>query len=242
MAENSNDQEQKDERNNNAGQVATVRQVPPTEVSTVMPEAFPVPLPEPPPLLIVVSGPSGVGKDATLKRMKANGAPFHFLVTNTTRRQRPNEVEGVDYHFITPDEFYRKLANEEFLEHAVVYGHQYGNSKREIEEALARGEDVILRIDVQGAETIRHKVENAVFIFLVTDLVELEKRLRARRTESEEALQIRLRMAAIEMQELSKFDYVVENRDEALDRTVCDIEAIIRAEKLRAHPRVVKFL
>ncbi len=207
-----------------------------------MPDSFSTAVPPPPPLLIIVSGPSGVGKDATLKHMKTDGAPFHFLVTNTTRLQRPNEIEGVDYHFITPEEFYHKLGNGEFLEHAVVYGHQYGNSKREIEEALSRGQDVILRIDVQGAETIRHKVEDAVFIFLVTDLVELEKRLRARRTESEEALQIRLRMAAIEMQELSKFDYVVNNRDDALDETVRNIEAIIRAEKLRTHPRVVKFL
>ncbi len=211
-------------------------------MSSPAPDAFPTTLPSPPPLLIIVSGPSGVGKDATLKRMKADGAPFHFLVTNTTRLQRPNEIEGVDYHFVTPDEFYRMLADGDFLEHAVVYGHQYGNSKREIEQAPANGEDVILRIDVQGAETIRHKVEGAVFIFLAAEMAELEQRLRARRTESEEALQIRLRMAAIEMQEMSKFDYVVFNRDDALDKTVADIEAIIRAEKLRAHPRVVRFL
>ncbi len=194
------------------------------------------------PLLIIVSGPSGVGKDATLKRMKADGAPFHFLVTNTTRRQRPNEVEGVDYHFVTEEEFYRKLASGDFLEHAVVYGYQYGNSKSEIQQALARGEDVILRIDVQGAETIRHKVEGAVFIFLTAEPAELEKRLRARRTESEEALQTRLKMAAVEMQEMSKFDYVVANHDAALAKTVGDIEAIIRAEKLRTRPRRVRFL
>ncbi len=209
---------------------------------SMAPDVFPTLLTKPQPLLIVVSGPSGVGKDATLKRMKADGAPFHFLVTNTTRPRRANEIEGVDYHFVTPETFYRMLANGDFLEHAVVYGNQYGNSKREIEQALAQGEDVILRIDVQGAETIRHKVEGGVFIFLAADMVELEKRLRARRTESEEALQIRLRMAAIEMQEMPKFDYGVVNRDDALDQTVEDIEAIIRVEKLRTHPRVVRFL
>jgi guanylate kinase len=206
------------------------------------PDAFPTTLAAPQPLLIIVSGPSGVGKDATIKRMRADGAPFHFLVTNTTRPQRPEEVEGVDYHFVTTDEFERMLARGEFLEHAVVYGHHYGNSKRKVEQALARGEDVILRIDVQGANTIRHKVEGAVLIFLTAELGELERRLRARKTESEEALQNRLKMAAREMQDMPKFDYVVANRDEALDETVADIEAIIRAEKLRAHPRVVRFL
>jgi guanylate kinase len=195
----------------------------------------------PPALFVLISGPSGAGKDVTLKRMKARGAPFHFLVTNTTRPKRDSEIEGVDYHFVTPEDFNRKLARAEFLEHALVYGYHYGNSKAEIQQALARGQDVILRIDPQGAETIRHKVEGAVFIFLIASLPELEARLRARRTESEEALQLRLKMSAREMQESKKFDYTVVNRDGHLDETVADIEAIIRAEKLRSHPRVVKF-
>jgi guanylate kinase len=194
------------------------------------------------PLFIVVSGPSGVGKDVTLKRMKEQGAPFHFLVTNTTRPRRPAEIEGVDYRFVTPEEFNLKLAGGEFLEHAVVYGHLYGNSKAEIEASLAQGQDVILRIDVQGAQTIRLKVQGAIFIFMIATAAELEKRLRARHTESEEALRIRLKMAAIEMEEMYKFDYVVMNRDEELDRTVEDIQAIIRAEKLRTQPREVRFL
>ncbi len=203
---------------------------------------FPVPLPERHPLFIVVSGPSGVGKDVTLKRMKQRGAPFHFLVTNTTRPKRPGEVEGVDYHFNTPEQFNLKLERGEFLEHALVYGYQYGNSKAEIEAFLAKGQDVILRIDTQGAETIRHKVAGAVFIFLVATSAELEKRLRARHTESEQALQIRLRMSAVEMREMYKFDYIVMNRDDHLDQAVDEIQAIIRAEKLRAQPRVVQFL
>jgi guanylate kinase len=211
-------------------------------VSAVASDELPLPLLKRVPLLIVVSGPSGVGKDVTLKRMKEQGAPFHFLVTNTTRPRRATEVEGVDYRFITPDEFNLKLARGEFLEHAVVYGHQYGNSKSEIEAFLAQGRDVILRIDVQGSETIRRKVDGAIFIFMVASAAELEKRLRARHTESEEALQIRLKMSAIEMRELNKFDYVVMNRDDELDRTVEDIQAIIRAEKLRAQPRVVRVL
>lgn len=195
-----------------------------------------------PPLLVIVSGPSGVGKDATLKRMQAHDAPFHFLVTNTTRARRPSETEGVDYHFVTREEFEGKLARDEFLEHAVVYGNRYGNSRRDIQEALARGIDVVMRIDVQGAATIRKKVEGAVFIFLLSTMEELENRLRERKTESEEALQLRLRTAASEMQERDGFDYVVVNRDSGLDQTVNDILAIIRAEKLRAHPRHVRFL
>ncbi len=209
-----------------------------TSVSTLSSDA----LPSPHPLLIVVSGPSGVGKDVTLRRMKEQGAPFHFLVTNTTRPRRPSEEEGVDYHFISPEDFAAKLACHECLEYANVYGYQYGNSRSEIQAMLAQCLDVILRIDVQGAETIRHKVEDAVFIFLTASLPELERRLRARRTESEEALQRRLASAAREMGEMTKFDYVVINREGELDRTAEDIESIIRAEKLRTHPRVVRFL
>jgi guanylate kinase len=205
-------------------------------------EDKPPPPPNPMPLLVVISGPSGVGKDVTLKRMKELGAPFHFLVTNTTRPRRPGEVEGVDYRFITPGEFNLKLGRGEFLEHAEVYGYQYGNSKSEIEMSLAQGHDVILRIDVQGSETIRRKVEGAVLIFMFATLEELERRLKARRTESEAALQIRLKMSATEMKEMYKFDYIVVNHDDELDRAVDDIQAVIRAEKLRVQPRVVKFL
>lgn len=194
------------------------------------------------PLLIIVSGPSGVGKDVTLKRMKESGAPFHFLVTNTTRPRRPTEVEGVDYRFVTPEEFEAKLARGEFLEHALVYGYRYGNSKSEIESCLAEGQDVMLRIDVQGSATIRRKVQGAIFIFMVATPEELERRLRARHTEPEEALQMRLKTLVNEMKEMPKFDYVVVNHDDQLDRTVADIEAVIRAEKLRAQPRVVRFL
>jgi guanylate kinase len=195
----------------------------------------------PPPLLVIVSGPSGVGKDATLKRMQARGAPFHFLVTNTTRPRRPTEIEGVDYHFVSQDEFQTKLARGEFLEHANVYGNWYGNSRRDIEAALASGIDVIMRIDVQGAATIRQRVEGAVLIFLISSLQELEARLRARKTESEEALRRRLDTALREMQAREEFDYCLRNYDNQLDQTVDDILAIIRAEKLRTHPRQVRF-
>jgi guanylate kinase len=198
-------------------------------------------VPSPPPLLVVVSGPSGVGKDATLKRMQARGEPFHFLVTTTTRVRRPSEVEGVDYHFVTGDEFQEKLERGDFLEHANVYGNLYGNSRSDIEAALRRGSDVIMRIDVQGAATLRKRVDGAIFIFLLSTLAELETRLRARKTESEDALRVRLDTAAQEMEERNHFDYCLRNEDSHLDHTVEDIAAIIRAEKLRTHPREVRF-
>lgn len=195
----------------------------------------------PAPLLVIISGPSGVGKDATLKRMQARGAPFHFLVTTTTRPRRATEVEGVDYYFVTPDEFQARLARGDFLEHANVYGNWYGNARSDIEHALAQGKDVLMRIDVQGATTLHARVENAIFIFLTASLPELEARLRARGTETEETLQRRLGTAAREIQARAFFDYCLNNSENQLDETVDDIVAIIRAEKLRAKPRRVWF-
>lgn len=203
-----------------------------------MDELSPLRLPEQPPLLVVVSGPSGVGKDAALKRMRELKYPFYFLVTNTTRPQRPDEVEGGDYHFISKQQFAEMEQRGEFLEHAVVYGYDYGNSRREVKEALARGQDVIMRIDVQGAATIKRLVPDAVFIFLLPPSIDkLEARLRKRRTEPEEYLRIRLHAARLEMNEVDKFDFVIVNEDDALDDTAELIYAIIRAEKCRVKPR-----
>ena len=149
----------------------------------------PIPLPPCPALLIIVSGPSGVGKDAALKQMRELKYPFHFLVTNTTRPKRPDEIDDQDYHFVTKEQFAAMDARGEFLERAVVYGYDYGNSKQEVRAALARGQDVIMRIDVQGAATIKRLVPEAVFIFLMPPSIEsLEARLRKRRTEPEDSL------------------------------------------------------
>ena len=204
-------------------------------------EPLPIPLPKPPALLIVVSGPSGVGKDAALKRMQEMNYPFHFLVTNTTRPKRPNETEGVDYHFVTKEQFRAMEERGEFLERAVVYGFDYGNSKKEVKEALARGQDVIMRIDVQGVATLKRLVPDAVFIMLLPpSMSALEARLRRRRTEPEEYLRIRLHAAQLEMNEVEKFDYVIVNEDDALDDTALTIAAIITAEKRRVKPRAIR--
>jgi guanylate kinase len=200
----------------------------------------PIALPERPALLIVVSGPSGVGKDAALKRMHELNYPFYFLVTNTTRPKRPDEIEGVDYHFVSKEQFAAMEQQGEFLERAVVYGYDYGNSRREVREALARGQDVIMRIDVQGAATIKRVVPDAVFIFMLPPSIErLEGRLRKRRTEPEDYLRLRLHAARLEMNEVEKFDYAIINEDDALDETAEVIYAIIRAEKCRVKPRRV---
>jgi guanylate kinase len=202
--------------------------------------ALSIPLPKCPALLVIVSGPSGVGKDAALKRMRELNYPFHFLVTNTTRPKRPDETDDKDYHFITQEQFAAMGARGEFLERAVVYGYDYGNSKQEVRDALARGQDVIMRIDVQGAATIKRRVPEAVFIFLMPPSIEsLEARLRKRRTEPEEYLKIRLHAARLEMNEVENFDYVIVNEDDALDETAELMYAIIQVEKCRVKPRRV---
>ena len=195
----------------------------------------------PRPLLIVLSGPSGVGKDAALKRMKERGLPFAFVTTVTTRPKRPGEVHGKDYFFISLEEYQELLERDEFLEHAEVYGNYYGVPKEQVRQALARGEDVILRIDVQGAATIKKIVPDALFIFLAaSSMQELMERLVARKTETGIDLERRKETARKEMEALPMFDYVVVNRDDALDEAVDQIMCIIRAEKCRVIPREIK--
>jgi guanylate kinase len=192
------------------------------------------------PLLVVISGPSGVGKDVTLKRMQEIGCPFHFVVTTTDRPPRPHEVDGVDYIFVSTAEFERLVERDEFLEHAVVYGQHKGVSKAQVRQALESGQDVILRLDVQGAATIRRLVPDATLIFLTAESEEeLAARLAARRTESEEALRTRLAIARQEMERVPEFDYIVVNRDHQLDETVNYIMSIITAEKCRVWQREI---
>ena len=196
---------------------------------------------EPPPLLIVLSGPSGVGKDVTLNRMKELGCPFHFVVTITDRPQRPGEVHGVDYHFVSSEEFAAMLERDELLEHAVVYGQNKGIPKSQVREALVSGKDVIMRLDVQGAVTVRRIVPDALLIFLMAPSEgELIRRLKERRTESPEGLKRRIAMAREEMKRLPKFDYVVVNLDGKLDEAVEQIMAIITAEKCRVKQRKIE--
>ena len=193
------------------------------------------------PLLIVISGTPGVGKDSLIQRVKERGRPFHFVVTATDRSPRPGEVHGKDYFFITTEEFLRMGKEGELLEHAVVYGQHKGIPKQHVREALASGQDVIVRVDVQGAATIRRIVPEAVLIFLTASSEEeLEERLRSRGSDSEEQIEQRIATARKEMEQLHEFDYVVVNRDGELDRAVDDVIAIIRAEHCRVQPRVAE--
>ena len=190
------------------------------------------------PLLIVISGPSGVGKDSVVQRMKERGFPFHFVVTATDRAPRPNEIHGQDYYFYTTAEFEQMIERDELLEHAWVYGQHKGIPKAHVREALASGQDVVMRVDVQGAETVKKLHPAAITIFLICESEEeLVARLRERRTESEEALQKRLDTAREEMDCIPSFDYVVVNHHNALDGAVDDVMAVVRAEHCRSVPR-----
>jgi guanylate kinase len=196
---------------------------------------------EQPPLLIVISGPSGVGKDSVVQRMKERGLPFHFVVTATDRPPRPNEVHGLDYYFYTTAEFERMIEENELLENAWVYGQHKGIPKAHVREALASGWDVVMRVDVQGAETVKKLLPAAITVFLMCESEEeLVARLRERRTESEEALKERLDTARQEMACIPSFDYVVVNRHSDLDGAVDDVVAIMRAEHCRSVPRRVR--
>jgi guanylate kinase len=194
------------------------------------------------PLLVVISGPSGVGKDTVLQRMKERRLPFHFVVTATTRRPRDGERHGVDYFFLSNDEFAAMIENDELLEYARVYNDYKGIPKQQVREALASGQDVLMRIDVQGAAHIRALTNRgAALIFLTTQSEkELEQRLRARKTETPEGLNLRIATARKELERMDEFDYCVVNNDMALDETVDQIISIINAEHNRVNPRHVK--
>ena len=197
-------------------------------------------LPNPQPLLIVISGPSGAGKDTVMQRMKERGLPFHFVVTATTRPKRSNETHGKDYFFVSKEEFARMIDEDELIEHAIVYGDYKGIPKQQVREALASGKDVVMRIDVQGAETVRKMAPEALMIFITTESEEeLVRRLETRKTETADSLAIRIATARKELKRVEAFDYVIVNRDFHLDETVDAIRAIITAEHHRVSPRKV---
>jgi guanylate kinase len=175
------------------------------------------------PLLIVISGPSGVGKDTIAHMMLDNSDSYYFVVTATTRPARTAEVHGKDYFFLSHDEFAQMIEEDELLEWAVVYNDYKGVPKQQIRDALASNRDVIMRVDVQGAATIRKLIPNAIFIFLTAETEEsLVDRLRERKSETTEGLNLRIATARQEMKRLEEFDYFVVNAEgrqqEAVDR------------------------
>jgi guanylate kinase len=193
------------------------------------------------PLVIVLSGPSGVGKDATIARIREIGVKFHYVITCTTREKRPNEIEGVHYHFLDRPDFRKMIGKDEFLEYAEVYGNFYGVPKKEVRQALDSGQDVIIKVDVQGAATLKKKIPDAVFIFLLTpSLGDLSDRIKARNADSETAVNMRMHKAEEELQCLPLFDYCVVNIKDDLNRTAQAVAGIIRTEQHRVKPRVIK--
>ncbi len=203
-----------------------------------IPEASPSP-----PLLVVLSGPSGVGKDAVLGELRKLDRPWHFAVTATTRAMRPAEQNGVDYIFLDDGAFDRMRERDEFLECAEVYGQWYGVPRSQARDALRSGRDVILKIDVQGAAAIRRIAPEALLVFLMPpSLEELQWRLKGRMTESAPELDHRLRTAEEELAQVHHFDYRVVNLNGKLEQAVADIDAIIAAEKCRVTPRMVQLL
>ncbi len=192
------------------------------------------------PLLIVVSGPSGAGKDTVVQRMQERGLPFHFVVTATTRPKRPGETHGKDYWFVSKEEFARMIEANQLIEYALVYGDYKGIPKAQVHEALASGKDVVMRLDVQGAETVRKLVPDALLIFITTESEEeLVQRLHGRDTETPDSLAIRIATARTELKRVEAFDYVIINHDYHLDDAVDTIRAIIEAEHHRVRPRKV---
>jgi guanylate kinase len=191
------------------------------------------------PLLVVLTGPSGAGKDTLLAQLKSRSDSYHLSVNVTTRPLRSGETEGVDYHFVSKDDFQRMLDSDELLEHAIVYGQDKGVPKAPIRDALSRGCDVLLRTDVQGARTIKAIVPGAVTIFIAPPSErELRRRVKRRGTDSNEQVDIREQTAANEMAAAEEFDYIIVNEDIA--QAVVGIETILARERDRPGRQAVR--
>jgi guanylate kinase len=187
-------------------------------------------------LLIVISGPSGVGKDATLTEMKKAGLPYHYVLTATTRKMRPGEKNRVDYWFISEKKFRYMVRNNQFLEWANVYGNFYGVPKQEIDQSLKQGIDTVVKVDVQGASTIKQIMPDALLVFIMPpSLEELANRLKLRYGSHSEEAESRLGKAKEELQKLPIFDYVIVNQTDHIDITVDQINAAVTAIKNRTH-------
>ncbi|MFC2012780.1 guanylate kinase [Chloroflexota bacterium] len=192
------------------------------------------------PLLIVLSGPSGAGKDAVLAKVKESGYPIKHITTATTRPRRPGERDDVDYHFVSPEAFREMIENKQLLEWAEVYDNMYGVPRQPVKLALDSGQDVIVKVDIQGAANIKKLLPQAVLIFLTPPSAEdLNLRLKHRRTEAAPDLNLRLKTAGEEIKQLPICDYVVVNRQDEIDMAAAQVASIIDAEKCRVHRREV---
>jgi guanylate kinase len=176
--------------------------------------------------LYVVAAPSGAGKTSLVKALMEREPRIQFSVSYTTRKPRPNEIPGRDYHFVSHERFQEMIANHEFLEHAQVFDNSYGTGVRAVQEALSNGEQLLLEIDWQGARQVRSRIPEAVSIFILPpSRAALEQRLKGRSTDSDAVIQRRLRDAAEDLGHWSEFDYVVIN--DLFEQALKDLEAIV---------------
>lgn len=189
-------------------------------------------------MLVIISGPSGVGKDTVINalRKRPHQPEYHYIVTCTTRPRRTYEIDGVHYHFLERRQFERLEQAGEFLEANFVHANWYGTPRAQVRDALAAGRDVILKIDVQGAQVVKEKVPDALLIFLVPpSLEDLFLRLRNRATETADELDVRQRNAAIELARQDDYDYVVVNETDEVEAVAARVDEII-ADERRRHP------
>ena len=194
------------------------------------------------PLVVVISGPSGVGKDVMIERMiESARLGFHFTVTATTRDPRPREQDGVNHHFVSVDDFVNLIAADELLEWAQVYGNYYGVPKTQVRDALAAGKHVIMRVDVQGAKRLSEVIPDALLIFIIPPSIDVLKiHLKRRGVDSEAEMYKRLAAANEEISQASLFDFTVTNEESRLDETVDKVVEIIESESRRIPPRNIK--
>ena len=189
-------------------------------------------------LLFVLSAPSGAGKDTVIGKLRERGVDFHVVSSVTTRAPRPGESDGNPYHFVSQETFQRMVQNDELLEHAQVYGNWYGQPLQQVKDNLRIGRDVLLKIDVQGAATVRRKVADAIFIFLMPGSAEEQvERLTNRQTETEEEQVRRLAEARTELAQREEFEYCIVNRQGQIEEAVTHLHAIMLAEHCRTKPR-----
>ena len=189
-------------------------------------------------MLVIISGPSGVGKDTIIDELRRREVQTgrlgerHYVVTVTTRAPRDGEVDGIDYHFVDRHEFLRIRAARGFLEANEVHGNWYGSPRQQVRDALLEGKDVMLKIDVQGAQVVKEQVSEALLIFIVPPTLEtLISRLRARATETADELEVRQADAAVEIARQGDYDHVVVNETGKVEQTADRIESIIAAER-----------
>jgi guanylate kinase len=187
------------------------------------------------PLVVVLSGPSGAGKDSVLRAALQRDDRLATVVTAKTRAPRAGEQHGEHQLFLSEQQFDELLAADGFLEYATVYGHRSGVPRDQVERLVAAGKSVVIRTDVQGARTLRRKIPEAVLIFLtVPDRADLEQRIRERSADDEESIRRRLAVASEEMAEADRFDYVIVNADDDLDDAVEELLSVIERERSRA--------